>query len=617
MCGFVGINEKTKLIQTALDKIRYRGPDSQNVTYLKFGENISFSLGHARLAFQDLDDRASQPMQSKHAYIVFNGEIYNFKVIRNELLKLGHTFRTNSDTEVILESYLEWGVSCIDRFEGMFAFVIIDQDTEQVILCRDRFGIKPLYFLNDEKRFIFSSEMQCIRTFAELDISRTAVQQFLKFGYILQPNTIFENVQQVGAGSYVILDLKTFSSVQRKYWCLETLYEKCRGKRSVFKTYMNNFPAMLQTAVHSRLLADVPVGVCLSGGYDSSLTALLAKSYYSEKIKTFTVGFDDAAYDERFAAREFAELIQSEHYELLSDQQDIAKVIASIISNSGEPISDSSIIPTYQLFKLISANSKAALSADGGDELFSGYDVYKKALFVKKINKLFSYPIKFLVNLPAPEPLILMLKKILKYKNLNSGSEFINAARTIFSEKDIFILMGDSDHRALNPKVTCSLSFLDEMQIHDALHYQQSSVLVKVDRMSMLNSVEAREPFLNRELQEFGFGLHPWRKLNFFGQKRPLRRFAKTQLKSNILNRPKRGFGSPVDQWLKDKFYKHFVETLCNKKISDALKINHAEITKIIANFNQDPQAARKAWVAYMLYYWAQEHLVLESSTPP
>ena len=510
---------------------------------------------------------------------------------------------------MILESYLEWGSDCVERFEGMFAFVIIDEDNQTLVMCRDRFGTKPLYYYCDDKSLIFASEVQCIRTFINLSVCNTSVQQFLKFGYILQPNSIFENVFQVDAGTYLMFDLKTLEFQTCRYWSIEDYYNEPRRK-SLFYSDIYLFEKILRDAVQSRLIADVPVGICLSGGYDSSVTALLASLSSDEKLKTFTIGFDDPARDERDIAREFAQNLGTEHHELVSDQEDIADILNTIIKNSGEPISDSSIIPTFILFKLIAKHSKAALSADGGDELFAGYNIYVKSLFIRQLNYFFSYPMEFFLKFPLPTSLRKIFEKVLRYRTLTTGSEFINSERTIFTEDDIGKLMDLVEADALNPKVTTSLPFLEQMQLHDAKHYQQSSILVKVDRMSMFHSVEAREPFLNKELQEFGISLHRWRKLNMLGRKRPLRRFVTQHLQSNVLKRPKRGFGSPIDKWLSSKFKDHFLKIMRDKRISEALNINHDAMYKIALNSTKNYAAARKAWVAYMLYYWAKQNLI-------
>ncbi|MDD4860419.1 MAG: asparagine synthase (glutamine-hydrolyzing), partial [Dehalococcoidales bacterium] len=433
MCGILGGTslkiKNEKEISLILESLKHRGPDGSGVFWDK--KNRVF-LGHQRLSIIDLSDKAKQPMRiitnnptyvktsggrqetitknKQECVITFNGEIYNYKEIKKELEEKGYKFKSDSDTEVVLNSYLEWGTKCVERFRGMFAFGIWDESKKKMILIRDRFGVKPLYYYFGGDDFIFASELKAICQFPNFhkEINLEVLPLYFHFGYIPDPYTIFKNVFRLEAGMIMEIPLpfNSFNFKKEKYWSPEHYFNKTPINADLYadscrhndEKIINDLEKVLKESFQYRMVADVDVGVFLSGGIDSSLVAAILQKNSSKKIKTFTIGFQDEKYNEAPTAREIADYLGTEHQEYYVSTEDLKKAFDNYANIFDEPFGDSSGLPTYLLAKLARQNVKVALSGDGGDELFSGYSKY--------------YAIEKIIKLPIF--LRTLMKKIIK-----------------------------------------------------------------------------------------------------------------------------------------------------------------------------------------------------------
>ena len=374
MCGIIGFIDKKKSINTLNDMLNiqsYRGPDDRG---LYFDEKNGVHFGHNRLSIQDLSSYGHQPFVSDcgNYIIVFNGEVYNFKNIRVDLEELGYKFISNSDTEVILYSYKEWGIKCIDKFIGMFAFAILDKVEDKLVLIRDRAGVKPLYYYIYEDQFMFSSEIKSFHKHPKFKKEQNleVLPYFFQFGYIPAPYTIFKNCFKLEAGHYLELKIDNLEFKITKYWDVNDFYLQEKFTKSE-NEILKDIEKILDDAIDLRMVSDVPVGVFLSGGYDSSLVASILAKKQGKKINTFTIGFDDEKYNEAKHAKTIAEYLGTNHTEYYMRNSDMLDLVEKLPFYYDEPFGDSSALPTMIVSKLARQSVTVALSSDGGDEAFN------------------------------------------------------------------------------------------------------------------------------------------------------------------------------------------------------------------------------------------------------
>ncbi|MCX6723491.1 MAG: asparagine synthase (glutamine-hydrolyzing), partial [Candidatus Staskawiczbacteria bacterium] len=381
MCGIIGIRDfrnkiSPQILSKMTDILSYRGPDDSGI-YIDEKNNVGF--GHRRLSILDLSSAGHQPMSddNENIWVTFNGEIYNFKEIRKELENKGHRFKSNSDTEVIVKSYEEWGIEAVKKYRGMFAFAIWDKTKEKLFLVRDRAGVKPLYYYHKDNLFLFSSELKSFHQHPkfEKEINFDALALFLQFGYILAPHTIFQDAYKLNPGHYLEID-KNGSLKEIKYWDITDYYlEKPINKPE--DEIEKELEQILIESFNYRMVSDVPVGVFLSGGIDSSLVAALLQTNSKNSIKTFTIGFNEKEYNEAPYAKKIARHLKTDHNEIYCTSKDALEIIPKLSEIYDEPFGDSSSIPTYLVSKFARQQVKVALSADAGDELFCGYSRYE------------------------------------------------------------------------------------------------------------------------------------------------------------------------------------------------------------------------------------------------
>jgi len=569
MCGISGFIDFTKnsdadLLNQMVSTLNHRGPDDLGGNISDF-DTATVGLGQTRLSIIDLSEGGHQPMIYNHLSIVFNGEIYNYQEIKNELLQIGHSFSSESDTEVILHAFEEWGSICVHKFIGMFAFVILDEKLKEITIIRDRAGVKPLFYYWSNGLFLFASELKAFHKHPGFvkEIDEQAVHQYFDFGYIPAPSCIFKNCYKLKPGHILTIEIDTQSINIKKYWDAYDYYRLPKLKIS-YENAMNEVEKLLVSAFEYRMVADVPVGVFLSGGYDSTtVAAILQHKRANTKIKTFTIGFADGN-DEVPYAKEIAKYIGTDHTEYYCTAKEAQDIIPTLPYFYDEPFADSSAIPTMLVSKLAKEQVTVALSADAGDELFAGYKYYKAFQsyigFFNKIPKFFRKPLSLLVRIVDKLPFGYDLKnklnvladvlfansadlaQILHYKYCEINRE---AIRYLFINKN-FVYENKFDDKFVNPTGHLSVALATDYKM-----YLQNDILVKVDRATMSVSLEGREPLLDHRILEYVAQLPDDYKYGEV-QKRILKDIAYKYVPKTLLDRPKAGFSLPIDDWLKN-----------------------------------------------------------------
>src|SRR3989344_315420 len=527
MCGIAGIwdfngkNENMEnTIKSMTNALAHRGPDDAGF-YTNVKNNIA--LGHRRLSIIDLSTHGHQPMSNdnKNIWITYNGEIYNFIEIKKELESLGYAFKSHSDTEVILKSYEEWGLSSVHKFRGMFALAIWDSAKKTLFLLRDRAGVKPLYYYFNKGLVLFASELKALHKHPRFkkEINYEGLNLFLQLGYIPAPYTIFKNTHKVNSGHY--LKIHNGKIQEEKYWDINDFYLTKPIQKNEAEIE-NELERILTESFSLRLISDVPVGVFLSGGIDSTLVTALLQKKSINPLKTFTIGFKEKNYDEAPYAKIIAKHLKTDHYELYCTPKESFNIIKNFSELYDEPFGDSSGIPNFLVSKLARGKVKVALSADGADELFCGYAYYNKIenLWNKIQN---STPLSLKILTMSPKTLISFLgknigaiwpelkqkniidktekiKQILKDRSLSnvfltSNSFWLSSQIKNLTAKQIKNNIFSSDFKKLQ-----DLDVISQMQAIDFKYYLSSDILTKVDRAAMAVSLENRDPFLDKNI---------------------------------------------------------------------------------------------------------------------
>lgn len=573
MCGIAGIlgNGNLAILKRMTQAISYRGPDADG--HVEDRGNRVY-LGHRRLSILDLSG-GSQPMwdHTKNFCIVFNGEIYNFSEIRNELTGLGHKFLTDhSDTEVILEAYKEWGEGCVHKFNGMWAFAIYDTKAKKVFLSRDRFGKKPLFYSYLNGNFVFASELHLFKDypFIQIETSEIALKKYFAYGYIPAPHSYYKNVFKLPGGHNAIVDLNRLDHGDglniKKYW--DFLIEPLGTiPKNPEKVWGEELISLLDAAVKRRMVSDVPLGVFLSGGVDSSSIVALASRYVNEgQLKTFSIGFTEASFDESIYARQVAEKFRTDHKTDILSIDRALEILPEVLAKLDEPMGDASLLPTYLLTRFTRKYVTVALAGDGGDEIFAGYDPFLALNKAKWYSHL------------VPKPLhagIRMAMNLLPVSHKNMSLDF-KIKRTLrglsyhpkywlpvwmgpVSIQEINDLFGDRTNpeelysEAIQYWEDClSSELVDKALYFYTKMYLQDDILVKADRASMMNSLEVRAPYLDIDLVNFARKI-PWQYKYRNGEtKYILKKALEPYLPKDILYRKKKGFGVPIGKWFQE-----------------------------------------------------------------
>lgn len=604
-----------------LDTIRHRGPDDQGIF---IDEDIV--LGIRRLSVIDLVS-GHQPIhnEDESLWIVYNGEIYNFSELREYLEKKNHIFYTKSDTEVIVHLYEEYGRDCVNKLNGMFAFAIWDKKKNELFLARDRFGIKPLYYSEFNGQLIFASEIKAILQFPDFkrELDFNALNQYLTFEYVPAPRSIFKKIQKLPAAHLLIYKNKNISLV--KYWDINFFQ---RGNLISEAEAVERLSELLKDVTKRHLVSDVPLGVFLSGGIDSSAIVSLTSNFLTDRIKTFSIGFKEDSFDESRYIQQVAKLYNTEHNHQVFEAKDLFSTLLDAVSYLDEPLGDASFFPTYLLSKFTRQNVKVALSGDGGDELFAGYPTYQ----AHKLTKYY-YLIPSIVRKNIINNIIMNLPVSMdnfsldfKAKKFISSDSFIPIIRHIDwmgsfnSQEKNELYAPELKGMLAKENLSNSLDYylkeletgdeLDRLQYIDIKTYLQDDLLVKTDRASMANSLEVRVPYLDHELVEFVFGLPSSLRLNNFKTKYILKKTMRKFLPKNIVNRKKKGFGIPIAFWIKGEFRQLVLDILSKDKIRKEGIFKYQFIENLLKqHFSNKVDNHKKIWTLVMFEAWSKEYL--------
>lgn len=580
MCGFAGfIDYNLESSEYNLDKMLHsitnRGPDDTGKKLIN-EKKYQFYFGHNRLSILDLSAKGRQPYVYKNLSMAYNGEVYNFKEIRKELEALEYDFESDSDTEVIIKAYHAWGEESIQKFNGMFSIAIYDENLKVLKLIRDRAGVKPLYFYQKDNLILFASEVKVFHQHPNFnkELSNNSIAMYMKYGSIPQPNSIFKYVRKIKNGNILTFNLVSQEIKEVCYWDVYQYFSRNKLEFNEQEA-LKRLDCILNSAVNYRMISDVNIGSFLSGGYDSSLVTAIMKKNSSTRIKTFTIGFENAQYNEANYAREIAEYLDTDHTEYICSEKDAIEMLGELPSILDEPMSDTSIIPTLILSKMTKQNVTVSLSADGGDELFAGYSSYHRVVQLEKYLKyipakmLLSKLLSFFTNSTSLGRKISRVVSILKSKNI---VELYDCFSDTFLDENIERLLLDKnvDCRKSSIKYQCDKKVINSLDLLLARDFQSTQVdqlLMKVDRASMRYSLEAREPLLDYRLVEFAAQLPIHMKINAGTGKYLLKSLAHEYLPTNLMDRPKMGFSVPLKDWFGGSFRNIVIKYLDEKRI--------------------------------------------------
>lgn len=633
MCGIAGYYStenafsKDDLLKMT-ESLSHRGPNASGI----FTDDF-IGLGHRRLSIIDLSERANQPMTSSNDrfLIIYNGEIYNFTEI-GARLKTGMqqqdniSLKTSSDTEIILEAFAKYGVDFVSQLNGMFAFAIYDKQLHELYIFRDRIGIKPLFYYWDGRNFAFASELKAFQKINSIpkEINKSAVKDFLHFGYIPTPNSIYKNIYKMNSGSWI--KISAVGIEFHKYWDV-------RGKISN-NVIENKEQAMVKlsdlliSSVQYQLKSDVPFGVFLSGGIDSSLVTAQAVMLSSVKVNTFSIGFEENSHNESEYAKAVAKYLGTDHHEFIVSYKDAIELVDLMIDVYDEPFADSSAIPTMLVSKLAGQYVTVTLSGEGGDELFFGYGAYKWAKRLDNpVIKFTRKPVSSLFNKMSSR--YQRIARLLDYENSNHlPSHIFSQEQYMFSEKELNRLLLNefasssyieetrtpSNLLRMNATVYDSglinvkerkLNSMELQALFDLQYYLQDDLLTKVDRASMNYSLETRVPYLDHRVIEFALNLSPDLKYKYGIPKYILKEILFQYVPKHLFNRPKQGFAIPLNKWLR-----HELKYLIDIYLSEDMIKKYGVVDYAIVHdlkkafFSNTDYLYQRLWLLIVLHKW-------------
>lgn len=628
MCGIAGFTffrESNVDVQQTISRmtsaILHRGPDEQG-TYL--GDGVV--LGSCRLSIIDLAG-GRQPIhnEDQSLWIVFNGEIYNFPELRQRLLCKGHRFSTHTDTEVIVHLYEEYGTDCVSHLNGMFVFAIWNTIERNLFLARDRLGIKPLHYLEYPGGLIFASELKAIlqHPLVEARLDPKGLYKYLTYEYVPAPSTIFQGIKKLQSGNW-LLHREKMTEI-RQYWDIPLREQHFEQKRR--EDAVEELLVRLKESVRKRLLSDVPVGIWLSGGLDSSVIAMLAAQSSSHQLQTFSIGFEERSFDETPYSEKIAQLLGTcHHHEVLSSQK-MLEVIPLVIKGLDEPLADRSIIPTYLLSQMTSKHVKVALGGDGADELFAGYPTYlahKFAAYYTPLPQWVQAVFKRLISsLPVSfrdMSLEFKAKQFLRGIGLASEIRFF-AWMSAFLAHEQHALLSPEFKAASPPNAPFedTLRYVADSKLLNDFErllylslklYLQDDILVKVDRASMANSLEVRVPYLDHTFVEYAAKLPSLYKLRGFTTKYILKQATKDLLPKEIVQRKKKGFGIPLSQWFHGELQEMLLSYLHEERIKKAGIFQYPYIQRLLEeHFAQKCDHRKQLWTLLVFEMWREQYL--------
>jgi len=620
IAGYISLNNtiSQQQLKNAAAVMQHRGPDAEG---FYFTEDNTVGLAHRRLSILDLSAAANQPMLSAdHRYcIVFNGEVYNFRDLKLELKDKGASLQTTSDTEVILQLFIEKGTAAFAMLNGMFALAIYDRHTTTLTLARDHAGIKPLFIYQHGNDLIFASELKVIRSVKnrQLTINKAAIPQFLHLGYIPHPYTIYEHTWKFPSGSYcqvktngnAIPDIKTVTTT---FWdpaaCIQNdlISDGAAAKQTLKK--------LLEDAVSKQMISDVPIGTFLSGGVDSSLVTAIAARQTPHQVKTFSIAIDNGKYNESAYAAAVANTLKTDHHEFRVTEKEVMQLTDRLMPAYDEPYADPSAFPTMMVSKLARQHVTVALSGDGGDELFMGYNAYAWAKrFENPVTRLVRKPIHFASSFAGNRAQ--RAGQLFNYPSLRHiHSHIFSAEQYYFPEQELSHLLTNPafnfGHINELPATARDLSLTEKQSLWDFRSYLKDELLVKSDRASMQFSLEARVPLLDYRIAAFAFNLHPNLKMHPNGtMKYLLKQVLYDYLPASIFERPKWGFTIPLTKWLKTDLF-----PLMDQYTSKAVIEKHGYVQyEKVAAIKKEYLAGKdflygRLWLLMLLHWWLEEN---------
>lgn len=628
ICGFVSRdNIRPEQLRAMNDTMYHRGPDDSGAEIFDASGGYSVGLAQRRLSILDLSALGHQPMhsQDERLVVVYNGEIYNFGELREELSS--YPFRSHCDTEVILAAYLKWGISCVERFQGMFAIALFDRESGELFLVRDRIGKKPLYYWINGDTLVFASELKPIMAYPGFpqNIRRDVIRRYLFQQCVNEPYSIFEDVYKVIPGQILKLALNAHPTKERitkwKYWDIAEVYN--RQKEQPVGSYEEakaRLKALLRDAVGKRLTADVPVGAFLSGGYDSSLVTAIAQELSPEPVKTYSIGFEEERYNEAEYAREVAGYLGTCHTELYIDEKAMFDMVESIPRYYDEPFADSSQIPSMLVAQLAAEDVTVVLSGDGGDEFFCGYNLYDSVAQAQKLDALgrLTYSV---CRLPPFRKAGLLERLPFRVqvvagnhdketKTQLGGSSYIRVIDRMVPGGGVpFRFPIEGKYREKNWQA--------RRMLVDEETYLPGDILCKVDRATMKYSLEARCPLLDVSVMEYSYRLPHAYKYADGVKKRILKDIAYEYIPRELLERPKVGFGVPLDKWMRGPLREQLTdmcdtEYLRRQGIFDAAYVNQF-INEYLKTGDKGPASganfSRTAWSFFVFQQWYRTYM--------
>ncbi len=651
MCGITGVYDFNARLQPSIKKVAtrmtkllaHRGSDDRGVHQV----DKHCVLGHARLSILDLSKAGHQPMADgdKHVWITFNGEIYNFEEIRNELIAKGHNLTSQTDTEVILYAYKEWGIDCIKRFNGMFAMALYDTQTQSLFIVRDRLGIKPLYYTRhrDTKGkdiFIFSSEIKSLLAYPGCNkkLNKQAISSYLSFRYSLGEETLFENIYSLQPGTYMVI-AKDGSTETVPYWDIPQLPRRDRGE----EYYAKQVKELLTDSVKLRMISDVPLGAYLSGGLDSSLVVAIMSRLTDKPVKTFTIGFSEKEYNEFEYARLVADMYKADHHEILLQPDKYVETLKKLIKYKDLPLSVPNEVPLYIMSKELKKHITVVLSGEGADEIFGGYGrLFRSPTDYKKMKLLRLFP-KSVVKRFFPD-FIKKYGRNGKLRKFASPTDHFLHLYTYFPFEEKKFLFTDEmnalladDFRVKNMFKKCFAKYknytYEEQMLFVFEKMHLPGLLGRVDTSTMATTVEGRVPFVDHRLVSFVLSIPRKYKIKWksFGDrvaslfktsddisekhdtiKHILKKAFRGYLPPPVVHRKKIGFPVPLDYWFKNDFKKLIQDALLSDKARIKNVINQQNLARWIQfniqNPEKDKKFGQKLWMIYNLELWLQEY---------
>ena len=641
VCGeitFHSRNVRFETIQRMCRVLAHRGPDDMGMVFFDGDrsveskhesdgrvENDGFEggFGHRRLSIIDLSEAAHQPMSNEDGslWIVFNGEIYNFQDLRTELEKKGHVFKSRSDTEVVLHAYEAWGVECLTRFRGMFAFALWDSKQQRLFAARDRLGKKPLVYVHQNGRFLFASEIKAILEAPGIErrVDPVALHYYLTYQYVPSPYTIFDGVKKLPPGHYLLYDRTGRLKIER-YWKLN--FPSHLEDSTSTSEWCERLRTALEESIRLRLISDVPIGVFLSGGIDSSLIVGVMARWIGHRVKTFSIGFEEKGFDELSYARYVSQVFGSEHHEFVI-KPDAIGILPKLVWHYNEPFADSSAIPTYYVAKMTKDYVKVVLTGDAGDENFAGYRRYLRSqraaqftVLPETLRKRFlPISLRGLASMGWGEAKLHRLADFMEDLSGDPGRDYAEQIK-IFNAKekrDIYTEEFSKNVETINP-LNFLLEKFDEVDTTDRLErllyvdlmtYLPEDLLVKMDIATMANSVEARVPLLDHQFMELVAGIPSRLKLKGSEAKFILKKAFSDVLPKPISRRKKMGFAVPVSQWFRKELKDYAWDVLLDHRTLNRGYFRKDGVERLLnEHLERRYDHSAKLWALLVLEIW-------------